>query len=277
MAPWVRSLTLTAGLALLFASISAQRSEPATVFVRGDDGYYHLSTCPFVRGRAGKAMPVDTAVAAGLGECPICSPASDPRIAAALGVRRPPPRPTTPSSSALPTISASQAARFIGRPVAVEDAVAQVSREPQSGFTYLNFGGEFPRHVFRAIIPAAVERLIPPDLLQGGRILVRGVPQQGPFGAEIMCVDASQVMRPGTALTAAPSNASMTEVPAAATPGAATPALPVAAVPTPSTTTPALPVPATSGCCRYCSTGKPCGNACIPQSQTCRLPAGCAC
>ena len=38
--------------------------------------------------------------------------------------------------------------------------------------------------------------------------------------------------------------------------------------------------PATSGsggCCRYCSTGKPCGDSCISRSSTCHVGAGCAC
>lgn len=30
-------------------------------------------------------------------------------------------------------------------------------------------------------------------------------------------------------------------------------------------------------CCKYCSTGKPCGNSCISRSKTCRKGIGCAC
>ena len=30
-------------------------------------------------------------------------------------------------------------------------------------------------------------------------------------------------------------------------------------------------------CCRVCSTGKACGDTCIPQSQTCHSSGGCAC
>lgn len=30
-------------------------------------------------------------------------------------------------------------------------------------------------------------------------------------------------------------------------------------------------------CCRYCSTGKACGNSCISRSKTCRVGHGCAC
>lgn len=42
-------------------------------------------------------------------------------------------------------------------------------------------------------------------------------------------------------------------------------------------------VPALQGCgggdscCRVCSTGKACGDSCIPTSQTCSQPTGCAC
>lgn len=31
------------------------------------------------------------------------------------------------------------------------------------------------------------------------------------------------------------------------------------------------------GCCRVCTTGKPCGNTCIARNLTCRTPGGCAC
>ena len=30
-------------------------------------------------------------------------------------------------------------------------------------------------------------------------------------------------------------------------------------------------------CCRYCCTGKPCGNSCINRNLTCHQPPGCAC
>lgn len=32
-----------------------------------------------------------------------------------------------------------------------------------------------------------------------------------------------------------------------------------------------------SGCCRRCSTGKPCGDSCISRSYNCYQPPGCAC
>lgn len=34
---------------------------------------------------------------------------------------------------------------------------------------------------------------------------------------------------------------------------------------------------AQGGCCRTCSKGKACGNACINRYYTCRQPRGCAC
>jgi hypothetical protein len=34
---------------------------------------------------------------------------------------------------------------------------------------------------------------------------------------------------------------------------------------------------AQGGCCRTCSKGKACGNACINRDYTCRQPRGCAC
>ena len=30
-------------------------------------------------------------------------------------------------------------------------------------------------------------------------------------------------------------------------------------------------------CCKVCTTGKACGNTCIPQMDTCHQPPGCAC
>ena len=31
------------------------------------------------------------------------------------------------------------------------------------------------------------------------------------------------------------------------------------------------------GCCKVCTTGKPCGDACIADTDTCHKPSGCAC
>lgn len=31
------------------------------------------------------------------------------------------------------------------------------------------------------------------------------------------------------------------------------------------------------GCCKYCSTGKACGNTCIARWKTCHVGHGCAC
>jgi hypothetical protein len=35
--------------------------------------------------------------------------------------------------------------------------------------------------------------------------------------------------------------------------------------------------PPTRQCCKYCSTGQPCGDSCISASKTCRKGRGCAC
>jgi hypothetical protein len=36
--------------------------------------------------------------------------------------------------------------------------------------------------------------------------------------------------------------------------------------------------PTSSGtCCKICRTGKPCGDTCIDQSETCHTSGGCAC
>lgn len=45
---------------------------------------------------------------------------------------------------------------------------------------------------------------------------------------------------------------------------------------------PAPPPPAavdtpTQGCCKYCTTGKACGDGCISKNYTCHQPPGCAC
>ena len=50
--------------------------------------------------------------------------------------------------------------------------------------------------------------------------------------------------------------------------------------PTPSPTPKATPTPrapAPRACCRYCRTGKPCGDSCISRQSTCRKGPGCAC
>jgi hypothetical protein len=31
------------------------------------------------------------------------------------------------------------------------------------------------------------------------------------------------------------------------------------------------------GCCKVCKTGKPCGDTCISEQDTCRTVGGCAC
>jgi hypothetical protein len=46
--------------------------------------------------------------------------------------------------------------------------------------------------------------------------------------------------------------------------------------PTPAPTPSPTPTP-TPGCCRVCTTGKPCGDTCIASNLTCRTAPGCAC
>lgn len=157
-------------------------------------------------------------------------------------------------------IRADQAKGFVGQFVIVEDAVAQVTLEPQSGYTYLNFGGEFPNQIFRVVVPATVGRLLERGVLQAGRVRVRGIPQLGATGVpEIVCSDPAQLTAAGTS-TDSP-------LPTVAAPPPPSAPLPVVGTPPP----PAKP------CCRVCSTGKPCGNSCIARSSTCRQPPGCAC
>ena len=33
----------------------------------------------------------------------------------------------------------------------------------------------------------------------------------------------------------------------------------------------------TAACCKRCRTGKPCGDSCIANNQTCHVTGGCAC
>lgn len=156
------------------------------------------------------------------------------------------------------TVPAGQVRSFIGQVLVVEDTVVQVSREPQSGFIYLNFGAEFPKQVFRAVIPMAVEQYLVGPVLQPGKVRVRGLAQLGPAGLpEILCSDPSQL----TSLGASPNTAANTALSAVG--GAATPQ--------------ATPTPAAKGCCRVCTNSKPCGNGCIARTSTCRQPPGCAC
>jgi hypothetical protein len=155
-------------------------------------------------------------------------------------------------------IRAVQAKAFVGQAISIEDVVTQVSREPQSGFTYLNFGGEFPNQIFRAVIPHSVERLLDPSILRADRVRVRGIPQLGSLGIpEIVCADPAQ-LTVAMAASTGPNTA-----------GISPPPLPT------GTARPATP-PARS-CCRICTTGKACGNSCISRSFTCRQPPGCAC
>jgi micrococcal nuclease len=65
-------------------------------------------------------------------------------------------------------------------------------------------------------------------------------------------------------------------------PPTATPKPPPTATPKPPPTATPLPltpppVPTTRVCCKYCTTGKACGDTCISRSYTCHQPPGCAC
>lgn len=54
---------------------------------------------------------------------------------------------------------------------------------------------------------------------------------------------------------------------------------PAVAVPTapPVAPAPPRPPPQTRSCCRYCTTGKACGDSCISRTRNCNQGAGCAC
>lgn len=156
------------------------------------------------------------------------------------------------------TVRASAAGAYIGRAVTIEDTVAQVSHEPQSGFTYLNFGGVFPDHVFRVIIPDAIRTRLAPSILTSARVRVSGTPRLDVRGIpEVVCLDPMQLAAVGTA--ALPRAAGVATIPA---------------VP-PSTAKP--PAAAPRSCCRVCTTGQACGNSCIARTARCRQPPGCAC
>ena len=153
-------------------------------------------------------------------------------------------------------IAAAAAKQRIGQRVVVEDNVTQVSREPQSGFTYLNFGGEFPRHLFRVVIPTAVEMKFATSPAPGSWVRVDGIVREGLLGIpEIVCAEAGQLQ--------------MVRMSGALTSGT----IGVAGLsgPTPTATPPA------KKCCRVCSAGEPCGDSCISRTSTCRQPPGCAC
>jgi hypothetical protein len=159
-----------------------------------------------------------------------------------------------------PTVAASAVKPFVGQYIVVEDVVAQISREPQAGFMFLNFGAEFPNQVFRAIIPLAVERYITGPALPGTRVRLRGAAQIGPTGVpEIVCSDPSQLTwLVSPTVPGSPANSALSAVSGAPAPQA-------------------TPKPASSGCCRVCSAGKACGDGCIAKTATCRQPPGCAC
>ena len=158
-------------------------------------------------------------------------------------------------------IRADQAKASVGQLVTIEDAVAQISREPQSGFTYLNFGAAYPNQIFRVVIPQAVERLMEASIFRTERMRVRGIPQLGLSGIpEIVCSEPSQLVAAASAMIAPTPGM---------TPSAATPANVIAP--------PVAPAAPTRSCTRVCRTGKACGNTCIARTATCRQPPGTAC
>jgi hypothetical protein len=147
-----------------------------------------------------------------------------------------------------PTITAREAKAHLGLYVTIEDTVIQVTRDVEAGFTYMNFGGASPDHIFRVVLPDALRARIDSAVLGAERVRVRGVPRLGPGDIpEIVCSVPEQLAVPG-------------QIP-----------LGVAALPTPPTQPPTTP------CCRVCTTGKACGNTCIARKRTCRTPPGCAC
>jgi hypothetical protein len=154
-------------------------------------------------------------------------------------------------------VRAAAVGAYVGRAVTVEDTVAQVSHEPRSGFTYLNFGGQFPKHLFRAVVPDALRARLAASVLTASRVRVTGMPRLDVRGIpEIVCLEPTQLAAVGGIVS--PAAAGVATVPPATAPGRA-------------------PAAAARPCCRICTTGKACGNSCIARTSTCRQPAGCAC
>lgn len=230
-----------------FVVSAAARQGSAPGFVEYG-GWAHVAQCSIV-GR----MPTKSITAAEVSkyhECPSCLP-----MAAAAASLRNSPGP----SAQLVVVRASAARQHVGNRITIEDEVAEIAREPQSGFTYVNFGRPFPNHVFRAIIPDSVSSRLSLATLSAQFVRVTGIPMLSSSGIpEILCSDPTQVMAVVSAIPAA----------AVAVPGPATAAPPSVAPPT---------TPPVRKCCRVCSTGKPCGDSCIARTTTCRQPPGCAC
>lgn len=107
----------------------------------------------------------------------------------------------------------------------------------------------------------------------------------GPYGVQSRPNDrrpfAWEGVGPAQAAPPPPAPLRARVVPPTPTPWPARPPL----TPGPIAPPPAVPVvvvappapPQTTSCCRFCTTGKPCGNSCINKSYTCRQPSGCAC
>lgn len=140
----------------------------------------------------------------------------------------------------------------VGEVVTVQGSPFQITSEPQSGFGYLNFGGKFPGQTFTAVIPLRLASALDTKVWAGWHVRITGTVQLDAKGIpQIVCSEASQVQLAD-----------------------ATPAPPVVP-PLPVASSPAAPARRT--CCRVCTTGKPCGDACISQNAVCRQPSGCAC
>jgi len=94
---------------------------------------------------------------------------------------------------------------------------------------------------------------------------------------ELMPTTVSRTASPTPITTASPTaTATPSPTPTASPTPAHTPT-PHPATPTPPAPTPEPPTPTPRTCCRICTTGKACGDTCIPREYECGQPPGCAC
>lgn len=137
--------------------------------------------------------------------------------------------------------------------------------------------GTASENVMQAVTPAgAVEAMW---RYNGAQKTYQAFSPAAPQASDLLSVDfldAVWVCVAGAPLptpTSPAGGASATAVPPAPTapPPPAPTATRVAANP------PAPPAPTSAACCKHCTTGKACGDTCIPQSSTCHQPPGCAC
>lgn len=103
------------------------------------------------------------------------------------------------SEAQVPTapLPANQARDHIGERVIVEDIPVEVTSEPQSGFTYVNFGGRFPAYTFRLVVPEAIRERADASVIYATSWLhVVGTVRLGAGGKpEILCDDLSCVTK----------------------------------------------------------------------------------